>query len=74
MLAFCGLGEACAVARAVAQDGTAALREIRSDGQKILTEAQITALTELQSGGASRKERFAGGRRQAGSERAVHDG
>ena len=30
--------------------GTAELREIHSDGQKVLTEAQIAALTELQTG------------------------
>ena len=30
--------------------GTAALREVKSDGQKILTEGQIAALTELQIG------------------------
>jgi outer membrane protein assembly factor BamA len=30
--------------------GTAELREIHSDGQKVLTEAQIAALTELQRG------------------------
>ena len=31
-------------------NGTAALREVRSDGQKKLTEAQIAALTGLQVG------------------------
>jgi hypothetical protein len=33
-----------------AGEGTAALREIRSDGQKVLTEAQIAAMTGLQTG------------------------
>src|SRR5882724_7362444 len=34
----------------VAGSGTAELREVKSDGQKILTEAQIAALTGLQTG------------------------
>src|SRR6266436_8031613 len=33
-----------------AGSGTAELREVKSDGQKILTEAQIAALTGLQTG------------------------
>src|SRR6267142_1967825 len=33
-----------------AGSGTAALREVKSDGQKILTEAQIAALSGLQAG------------------------
>src|SRR5258708_5365684 len=33
-----------------AGSGTAALKEVKSDGQKVLTEAQIAALTELPTG------------------------
>src|SRR5215471_4015317 len=37
-------------AQTSASTGTAVLREIHSDGQRVLTEAQIAALTGLQSG------------------------
>src|SRR5689334_19378605 len=50
VLALCGLGGACAVAQSAAGEGTAELREIKSEGQKVLTEAQIAALSGLQTG------------------------
>ena len=40
----------CLRAQTAGEPGTAELREIRSDGQKVLTEAQIAALTGLQQG------------------------
>jgi outer membrane protein assembly factor BamA len=49
VLWLCGLGGVCAVAQS-AGEGTAELREIKSDGQKKLTEAQIGALSGLQTG------------------------
>ncbi|HEU0370053.1 MAG TPA: hypothetical protein VFR42_12620, partial [Candidatus Acidoferrum sp.] len=50
VLALGALGGACAVAQSAAGEGTAELREIRSEGQKVLTEAQIAALSGLQTG------------------------
>jgi outer membrane protein assembly factor BamA len=50
VLALCGLGGPYAVAQSAAGEGTAELREIRSDGQKLLIEAQIAALSGLQTG------------------------
>src|ERR1700751_3193490 len=50
VLALRGLGGVCAVAQSAAGEGTAELREIKSEGQKVLTEAQIAALSGLQTG------------------------
>jgi outer membrane protein assembly factor BamA len=50
VLVLCGLGGVCAVAQSAAGEGTAELREIKSEGQKVLTEAQIAALSGLQTG------------------------
>jgi outer membrane protein assembly factor BamA len=49
--------------------GTAELREIHSDGQKVLTEAQIAALTELQTGAQVGKADL-----QAGADKLVASG
>ena len=55
LLAFAALLSICACAAPLATaqttgNGTAELREVRSDGQKKLTEGQIAALTGLQTG------------------------
>ena len=50
LLALCALGGTCAVAQSTVGEGTAELREIRSEGQKVLTETQIAALSGLQTG------------------------
>src|SRR5215471_17986290 len=54
-LTVCLLGLVCmagfqAAAQSSAGAGTAELREVRCDGQKVLTEAQIAALSGLQPG------------------------
>ncbi len=47
----------CAAAQSAAPAGaTAAIKEVKSDGQKILTEEQIAALTGLQAGAQVSKE------------------
>jgi outer membrane protein insertion porin family len=50
VLSLCGFGAPCAAAQSAAGEGTAALREIKSEGQKVLTEAQIVALSGLETG------------------------
>jgi len=50
VLALWGLGGVCAMAQTAAGEGTAELREIKSDGQKVLTEEQVAGLTGLQTG------------------------
>ena len=50
LLALCALGGARAVSQSTVGEGTAELREIRSEGQKVLTETQIAALSGLQTG------------------------
>jgi len=50
VLALCGLRGVCAVAQSAAGEGSAELRQIKSEGQKVLTEAQIAALSGLQTG------------------------
>jgi len=50
LLALWGFGDARVVAQSGAGEGTAELREVRSEGQKLLTEAQIAVLSGLQTG------------------------
>jgi len=55
-------------ARAQSAAGTAELREIRSEGQKILTEAQVTAISGLETGAqVGRAELQAGADKLVGS-------
>jgi outer membrane protein assembly factor BamA len=49
ILSFCAWEAALATAQ-MAESGTAELREVKSDGQKKLTEGQIAGLTGLQTG------------------------
>jgi outer membrane protein insertion porin family len=50
VLVLGGLGGARAVAQSAAGEGIAELREVKCEGQKVLTEAQIAALSGLQAG------------------------
>jgi outer membrane protein insertion porin family len=50
LVAFAALSAALAAAQSASSAGTAELREVHSEGQKALTEAQIAALSGLQTG------------------------
>jgi Outer membrane protein/protective antigen OMA87 len=68
VLLLCGLAGARAVAQSAAGEGTAELREVNSEGQKMLTEAQIVALSGLQTGTqVGRAELQAGANKLVGS-------
>ena len=50
LLALAGSGRAALAQTPAAGTGTAELREVKSDGQKILTEAQIASFAGLRPG------------------------